>query len=68
MPGMSEPFDDYGDDNLNQTVHTVMSYNRGFARQDPVGAYYAEVGYAAGPSPLDIAAIQFLYGARTDVN
>ncbi|HHS94775.1 MAG TPA: hypothetical protein ENK63_05510 [Rhodobacterales bacterium] len=68
MPGVQYPFGDYGDRDLNQTVYTVMSYNRGFRKQDPVGSHRVEPGYEEGPAPIDVAAVQVLYGARAQVN
>jgi serralysin len=65
-PGVTGPFDSYGDNSLNQTIYTVMSYNNGWdAVQDPEGLGLTTYGYNAGPSAFDIAAIQFLYGANT---
>jgi Ca2+-binding RTX toxin-like protein len=65
-PGVSGPFNDYGDNALNQSVYTVMSYNRGWAQvQDPEILGITTYGYNAGPSAFDIAAVQFLYGANT---
>lgn len=78
LPGVTSPFGDLGDYRFNQTVYTVMSYNRGLdyvsqrglvqAEQDPVDNGWAEFGYSMGPSPLDIAAMQYLYGARSDAH
>ncbi len=45
---------DLGDNNLNQDVYTVMSYN--FFEQ-PLNSSW---GYVSGPSAFDIAAIQYL--------
>lgn len=78
MPGVTAAFGDLGDYRFNQTVYTVMSYNRGLqyvdqhdlvqSEQDPTSNRWAEFGYAMGPSPLDIAAVQYLYGARADAH
>ena len=67
MPGVSAS-DDLGLYDLNQGVFTVMSYNDGWARQDPWGNGYNDRGYSSGPGALDIAAIQYLYGADTTTN
>ena len=55
----------YGDNQLNQSVFTLMSYNAGF-----IGKFGQETasevlfGHAATPGPIDIAVIQRLYGER----
>lgn len=68
MPTVSAPTD-YGDKNLNQGLFTVMSYNRGWADvQDPRGNNLSAYGYNKGLSALDIAAIQYLYGADRKSN
>lgn len=64
LPGANAAFGDYGHNNLNQTLYTVMSYNTDFTDHrigapDPVNW-----GYALGPSAIDIAVAQRLYGAR----
>ena len=55
-PGVSGAFDT-GDNQLNQTLYTVMSYND---TPSPSDAY----GWSATPMAFDIAAIQHLYGAN----
>jgi len=50
FPGVSTPFDDYGNFNLNQGVYTMMSYNDGWQTSPdgmppPVSAY----GYEGTP-------------------
>jgi serralysin len=57
--------DDLGDYGLNQDIWTIMSYNSFVDGLLPVGSSY---GYQATPSALDIAAIQYLYGANTTYN
>ena len=66
MPGVTGPFDSYGVYDLNQGVYTTMSYNDGW-QLHPGGASSGSVnfGYQAGPSALDIALIQQVYGADT---
>lgn len=64
LPGANAAFGDYGQYNLNQTLYSVMSYNTGFTdyrigTPDPVNW-----GYPLGPSAIDIAVVQRLYGAR----
>lgn len=62
--GVTEPFDDYGDFDLNQGIYTTMSYNTGFPGDTP-GARNEEWGFEAGPMALDIAVLQDKYGANT---
>lgn len=65
MPGVSSN-QDYGDFNLNQGVFSVMSYNRGWEiGQNPQGNNISDFGYNKGLAALDIAAIQYKYGADT---
>jgi len=67
MPGVSSD-DDLGTYELNQGVFTVMSYNDGWIEQDPWYSGVNDKGYNSGPGALDIAAIQYLYGADTSNN
>ena len=67
MPGVSAS-DDLGTYELNQGVYTVMSYNDGWVDQDPWWNGYNDRGFNSGPGALDIAAIQYLYGADTSNN
>ena len=63
FPGVDAPFHDYGDDDLNQGIYTVMGYNSGWpAAYSPKSPNW---GFEAGPMALDIAAIQAIYGANT---
>lgn len=68
FPGVTAPFDDYGNFNLNQGLYTMMSYNDGW-RLNPNGPLdpinISDYGYEATPMALDIAALQFLYGTNT---
>ena len=65
-PGVTGPFDSYGDNNLNQGIFTVMSYNDGWdAVQNPFGNGLRTYGFEGGPSAFDIAAVQYLYGPNT---
>ena len=63
MPGVTRPFNDFGDFNLNQGVFTTMSYNSGFLTgtrgSAPTGSKF---GYEVGPMAIDIAVLQALYG------
>ncbi len=49
-----------GDYQLNQGVHTIMTYNPGFRAKDP---YPGDFGATLGPMALDIALLQDKYGA-----
>jgi hypothetical protein len=50
-----------GDNNLNQSIWTVMSYNKGYHLEQVNSPAF---GNAIGPMTLDIAAAQFAYGAK----
>ena len=61
FPGVTlDKTNDLGDNNLNQVIYSVMSYNE----YDQVNGN-SSYGYVAGPMAYDIAAIQFLYGAKS---
>lgn len=63
-PGVTAPFDSYGDFDLNQGVFTMMSYNDGW-ETGPLGPSPSDTyGYEIGPMAFDIAALQILYGAN----
>ncbi len=61
MNGVSDPFNDLGDYNLNQGINTIMSYNPGYYQLYgyPSGTYGATVG----PMALDLALLQQKYGS-----
>lgn len=68
--GVSSPFDDLGDFNLNQGVFTTMSYNTGLF-DGPIGdasGIGGNYSFEAGPMAIDIAALQALYGANETHN
>ncbi|WP_293009203.1 M10 family metallopeptidase [Nitrosomonas sp.] len=69
FPGVTDPFGDYGDFNLNQGIYTMMTYNDGW-QTNPNGPLNPAItpgyGYEGTPMALDIAALQFLYGANTN--
>ncbi len=69
FPGVTEPFRDYGDFKLNQGIYTMMTYNDGW-QLGPNGpldpSTISGYGYEGSPMALDIAALQFLYGANTN--
>lgn len=64
FPGVTAPFDSYGDYNLNQGIFTTMSYNDGWPARYPAHSALG-YGWQATPMALDIAAIQAIYGANT---
>ncbi len=64
FPGVTSPFNDYGDFNLNQGIFTTMSYNDGWGSQYP-GHSNLGYGWQGTAMALDIAAIQAIYGANT---
>jgi Ca2+-binding RTX toxin-like protein len=61
FPGVERDnaFGDRGDNNLNQAIWTVMSYNRGWS-QEPAPSNAS--GHVGGLMAFDIAALQILYG------
>lgn len=64
MRGVSSPFGDFGDFDLNQGVFTTMSYNDGW--QSVAGASPSDdYGYQGTLMALDIAMLQLKYGANT---
>ena len=65
FPGVTDPFNT-GDNELNQAIWTVMSYNRGWDDvPPPPGVAY---GTASTLMAFDIAALQYLYGANMTYN
>lgn len=70
MPGVTNAYDDFGDNNLNQGVYTTMTYNSGWLT-GPAGTAPSSsqpgvnFGFEAGPMAIDIAALQAIYGANT---
>lgn len=73
LPGVpfDEPFDYYGNFDLNQGVYTTMSYNRGLQTGAPgtaPGGGGSTWGVQSGPMALDIAVLQALYGANQSHN
>lgn len=67
MAGVTASYGVLGDFYLNQGIFTVMSYNDGYhsgvasSKLDEDGAF----GGTMGPSALDIALLQSIYGANT---
>ena len=65
MPGVSNS-NDFGNNKLNQSLYTVMSYNSGWeAVQKPEMNDVSDYGYNYGLGAFDIAAVQVKYGANT---
>lgn len=66
FPGVTSA-NDFGDNELNQQIYTIMSYNRGWeVGQNPEGNGLAAYGYNVGLGAFDIALAQYYYGADTD--
>ena len=67
FPGVVQPFNSFGLYQMNQGIYTTMSYNDGW--RAGVGALgpsgTARYGWQSTMMGLDIAALQFLYGANT---
>ncbi len=67
FPGVerNNAFGDLGDNNMNQAIWTIMSYNRGWTG---VPTNSNSWGHAGGLMALDIAALQILYGTNWSTN
>ncbi len=65
FPGVTAPYDSLGDNNLNQHINTVMSYNAGLDGVWPVHLG-GGAGWTKSPMALDIAAIQRMHGANME--
>ncbi|HEY8383020.1 MAG TPA: M10 family metallopeptidase [Microvirga sp.] len=63
FPGiaMDDPHEEKGTHDLNQTVYTIMSYNRGWNQESYTPGYGGQAGLGA----FDIAALQALYGVNS---
>lgn len=68
MPGVSDPFTDTGDYDLNQGIYTTMSYVDGWATNPDGPPPDFSYGYQGTPMALDIAVLQQKYGANMDYN
>ena len=66
MEGVTRPFDDLGDHDLNQGIFTAMSYNGGH-QSGRLPPFHGRWGYEATPMAIDIALLQEKYGARANV-
>ncbi|CUH82440.1 M10 family metallopeptidase C-terminal domain-containing protein [Tropicibacter naphthalenivorans] len=67
MDGVTDAFNSYGTNDLNQGVFTTMSYNTGFSvgTTGTAGDPGQDWGFEAGPMALDIGVLQEKYGANT---
>ena len=64
FPNVTQPYDEFGDFNLNQGIYTTMSYNDGWKSKFP-DFFQIGYGWQGTPMALDIEAIQLIYGANT---
>ena len=67
FPGVSSEFGDYGNFDLNQGVFTMMSYNDGFPTGPEGKQKISDIpsfGWEGTAMAIDIAALQYLYGAN----
>jgi len=69
FPNVDSPYFDYGDNDLNQNIYTVMSYNEGYKSAFGTSTDFVwDSGQAATPMPFDVAAIQYIYGPNPEHN
>jgi len=68
MAGVSRPFNDRGDFDLNQGINTTMTYNDGWQTAPHGNVPSLSYGYQGTPMALDIAALQAAYGANMSTN
>ena len=70
FPGVTgDPQTDTGENNLNQDIHSIMSYVEGVTSKGFSGLPGQDnYGFVGGPMVFDIATVQFLYGANTTTN
>ncbi len=62
MHGVTSPYGDFGDFDLNQIVYTAMSYNIGWFTGPQVEPFTDTYGKAGGLMAFDIAVLQEKYG------
>jgi len=67
LNGVTQPFGDYGDYDLNQGVFTNLSYNDGY-RSETGSESSNAFGVTGTLSPIDIAALQLHYGTDDAAN
>lgn len=63
FPGVIAEFDSYGSYDMNQGVYTTMSYNDGWKYFS--ASMSSQSGWQSTMMALDVAALQYLYGANT---
>ena len=68
MNGVSSPFGDFGDFDLNQGIFTTMSYNDGWQTAPHGASPSLAYGWQGTLMALDIAVLQSLYGANMSHN
>jgi serralysin len=68
FPGVTDAFGDLGTHNLNQGIFTTMTYNDGWQTAPHGGTPSSAYGNQAMPMAIDIAALQYIYGANTTTN
>ena len=67
FPGVTSPFNSYGNFNMNQGIFTTMTYNDGWVAGGgaPGGSGVAQYGWQSTMMALDVATLQAMYGANT---
>ena len=68
FPGVTRDFGDYGQFDLNQGIHTMMSYNDGWPTAPHGISPSDDYGYEGTPMAVDIAVLQDKYGANGSYN
>ena len=68
FPGVTSPFNSYGNYNMNQGIFTTMTYNDGWVAGAgaPGSSGVAQYGWQSTMMALDVATLQFMYGANTN--
>jgi serralysin len=66
FPGVDSPFDDYGLFDMNQGIFTMMTYNDGWNTGPDGASPSPNFGWEGTAMALDVAALQYLYGANQD--
>jgi serralysin len=68
MNGVTEPFNSFGEFDLNQGINTMMSYNPAWDTAPHGGSTFFAYGFAGTPMAFDIAVLQEKYGANLSTN
>lgn len=68
FPGVTTDSSLLGENNLNQEIWTVMSYNSGWIEEPNQLEDWQMLGHVKTPMAFDIAALQKLYGANKAYN